>query len=206
MARHVKDKYVQASTHGDLRSRSAFKLLQMNEKYKFIRPNSRVIDLGSAPGGWSLSMSKTVKQSAGGRIIAVDLLPMDPIENVHFIQGDFTSPETQKNILLAARGPELTQIDVVVSDMLMNTCGHKETDHFRSMELLYSILDFTKSCNDDPPSLPSKPHKIAIVAKYYRGSDEEEMLECFREAGHVVKVVKPDASRKASREVYLLAQ
>lgn len=177
---------------GDLRSRSAFKFLEMNDKYEIVKPNSRVLDLGAAPGGWSLVLrDKVVRGNLGGRIVAVDLLEMAPIQGVDFVRGDFTLQATQQQV-----GRLLPVIDVILSDALMNTSGHRETDHIRSMELVEAILAFAEAC---PRPLPT------LLAKYYRGGEEARMLQRCRAAGYAnVRTIKPDASRKESREVYLL--
>jgi len=199
MRRHVNDKYVKAASEQDLRSRSAFKLIEMNNRYKFINASSRVVDLGSAPGGWSLALSeKVVRQSAGGRIVAVDLLSMAAIEGVDFIQGDFTETAVQQRVR-----DLIPLIDVVISDALMNTTGHRDTDHLRSVELVESALEFALG------SMATSPHSKAVLptllAKYYRGSEEAQLLKRLRMAGYNdVRTIKPDASRKESREIYCL--
>jgi len=191
LRRHVGDKYVKAAVSGDLRSRSAFKLLEMNDKYEIVKANSRVLDLGAAPGGWSLTLRDKVVR--GGRIVAVDLLEMAPIQGVDFVRGDFTLQATQQQVSRL-----LPAIDVILSDALMNTSGHRDTDHFRSMELVEAILVFAEAC---PRPLPT------LLAKYYRGGEEATLLRRCRSAGYAnVRTIKPDASRKESREVYLLCK
>jgi len=126
------------------------------------------------------------------RIVAVDLLTMEPVEGVEFVQGDFTSADTQRRIREL-----LPTVDVICSDMLMNTSGHRDTDHTRSMQLVEAALAFAESCG---PPLPT------LLAKYYRGPDERELLERCRRMGYAsVRSVKPEASRAESREMYLLA-
>ena len=203
MRRHVNDKYVKAASEQDLRSRSAFKLIEMNNRYKFINASSRVVDLGSAPGGWSLALSeKVVKQSAGGRIVAVDLLSMAAIDGVGFIQGDFTEPEVQRRVR-----DLIPFIDVVISDALMNTTGHRDTDHLRSVELVESALEFAIGSMAHSPHPHSKAVLPTLLAKYYRGSEETQLLKRIRMAGYKdVRTIKPDASRKESREIYCLCR
>jgi len=190
LSRHVKDKYVISAADQGLRSRSSFKLLQLNEKHRFLKPSSCVVDLGAAPGGWSVAMTR---QGLARRVVAVDLLAMDPIDDrVKFIQGDFTDPDVQRKVIDAAAG----HIDVICSDMLANTTGHRETDHFRSMELLEAIFfDFARGLSK----------RATVLAKYYRGADEAAFIAELRKEGYEVRTLKPDASRKESREMFLLA-
>ena len=199
LARHVGDKYVKAAAAESLRSRSSFKLLEMNAKHRFLRPSSKVIDLGSAPGGWSQAMRDKIGVK---HIVAVDLLDMEPIEGVAFIRGDFTNVETQQRVR------ELSPaIDVIVSDALMNTSGHRETDHARSMQLVEAILDFAVAAAAGSSSSSSSGRLPTLLAKYYRGGEERALLERCRALGWAsVRSVKPDASRPESREMYLLAQ
>ncbi len=225
MQRHVSDPYVKAAVAQDLRSRSAFKLIQIQEKHKFIKPNHIVVDLGASPGGWSLHVSKLLlpqrlclknvvatsehratlphnsiasSNSNADRddltpLVAVDLLPMDPVPNCRFIEGDFTKNSVQAEIS-AALGHK--GCDVLLSDMLQNTCGRPSDDHFRSVDLVYSVLAFG-----------STHVRVGgtVLAKFLRGADEQELLAAARKEYLSVKVVKPDASRKESAEVYLLA-
>jgi len=199
LSRHVKDKYVRSATEQDLRSRGAFKLLQLNEKHRFLKPSSCVVDLGAAPGGWSVAMTR---QGLARRVVAVDLLTMDPIDGVEFIQGDFTDPGVQSKVIDAAAG----HIDVICSDMLANTTGHRETDHFRSMELLEAIFLFARGLSQGlGQGQPTSSKRATVLAKYYRGADEAAFISELREEGYVVRTLKPDASRKESREMFLLA-
>lgn len=195
LARHVADKFVKAAAQQDLRSRSAFKLLQINDKYKLLKANAVVVDLGSSPGGWSVAASR-VLSAEKGRILAVDLLPMEQVPGVQFIQGDFTSPAVQDKITAFVSANQRPV--VLLSDMLHNTTGHGDLDHLRSMDLLHSVLDFV-------PVLVSAAglSSITVLAKYYQGRDEKELLDEFRGRFSIVKAIKPEASRKESREMYL---
>lgn len=190
--RHVKDHYVQEAKKQDVRARSAFKLQEIQEKYKIIHKHDLVIDLGAAPGGWSVMASKWI--AGGGQVIAVDLLPVHPIPYTTILQGDFTSPLTQQKLLEVMSGK---QANVILSDMLQNTSGSADRDHFLSIELSFQALDFCQQY-----LLPSGH----FICKYLQGEDEQEWLEEVKKLFHEVKVVKPKASRSESREVYLVAR
>lgn len=190
--RHVNDHYVQQAKKQDLRARSAFKLQEIQDKHQFIKPNSIIVDLGAAPGGWSVVASKVIDGTKGGHIIALDLLPMEPVPNTTIIQGDFTS-ELVKDQLRQLLGGK--KANVVLSDMLHNTTGQHDRDHFKSIDLAMQALDFSKDQLDV---------KGNFLCKYLRGSDENELIEYAKELFQVVKTVKPSSSRSESREVFLL--
>ena len=205
--RHISDSYVRQAKDQDLRSRAFFKLEEVQAKYKLIRPGAFVIDLGCAPGGWSLAAAKILfgnsnnnnnnssNSSSGksGLIIGIDLLEMQPIDNVTFIRGDFLKPEMQAKITQLSGG---RKADLILSDMLQNTSGHHSTDHFRSIDLCLTALEF---------SVDSLSTNGSILCKYLQGSDERDMVDRFRNDFAEVKVVKPRASRRESSEVFLLA-
>lgn len=204
LARHIGDKYVRAAQQQDLRSRSAFKLLQIDDKYKLLKGNAVVVDLGSSPGGWSVAASRVMSEQHKEtdnepRILAVDLLPMEPVTGVHFVQGDFTATSVQEKIrsFVGKRVGARSKV-LVLSDMLQNTTGNGDLDHLRSMDLMQTLLDFV-------PDLVSSASlsSLTLLAKYYQGRDEKEMQADYRRCFSVVKVVKPEASRKESREMYL---
>jgi 23S rRNA (uridine2552-2'-O)-methyltransferase len=190
--RHVNDHFVQEAQKHDLRARSAFKLQEMQEKHKFIKAHHIVVDLGAAPGGWSVVVSKLLDVSKGGRVVAVDLLPMEPVPHTIVIQGDFTSVIVQQQLRDSLGGKKA---NVIVSDMLQNTTGQHDRDHFRSIELCMQALDFCKE------QLESKG---SFLCKYLRGSDEKELIDYARQIFRVVKTIKPKSSRSESREMYLL--
>jgi 23S rRNA (uridine2552-2'-O)-methyltransferase len=171
MKRHVKDPYVKQAVAQDLRSRSAFKLMQIQDKHKILRPTDTVVDLGAAPGGWSLCVSKLLQHDLpaskadgdtdadGGvraRLVAVDLLPMEPVPHCHFIEGSFTSAAVRAAVSAALRG---RGCHVLLSDMLQNTSGRPADDHFRSVELVQAVLDFAR---DDAHLRPNG----TLLAKY----------------------------------------
>lgn len=191
--RHVNDPFVQEAKRQDLRARSAFKLQEIHDKHKLVRPDSLVIDLGAAPGGWSVVASRLLDPLKGGRIVAVDLLPMEAVPHTAFVQGDFTSAAVQRQIAELLRG---ARADVVISDMLHNTTGNHDADHFKSVDLSLQALDFSRDHLDT---------KGSFLCKYLRGSDEKELLSYAQEMFQTVKSVKPKSSRSESREVFLLA-
>ena len=191
--RHVNDPYVKGAYDNDLRSRSAFKFVEMNEKYRLVRPHDFVIDLGAAPGGWSLACSKVLVEEKGGYLVAVDLLPIEPIApHCEIICGNFYSAAVRRQLkALGGRKP-----DVVLSDMLMNTMGHRNTDHVRSIELCHAALDF---------AVENLIHGGIFLGKFLQGADEKELRVAAENRFSKVKLVKPNASRSESSEIYLLA-
>lgn len=192
--RHKNDSYVKKSIQQDLRARSAFKLQEIQTKYKLIRSSDFVLDMGAAPGGWSVIASKLLGPS--GLLISVDLLPIEPIKDTphsHIIQGDMLSSSVKDQIRSISKG---RLMDVVMSDMMVNMCGEKSTDHFRSMDLCHFALSYCETF------LKPGGH---FVCKYFRGSDEKELLDETKLLFGSVKVIKPDASRSESSEMYLVA-
>ena len=189
--KHIKDPYVQKAQHDGYRSRAAYKLLELNEKDHIIRKGMSVVDLGAAPGGWSQVAIKLV--GARGRVIGLDLLPMDPIDGVDFIQGDFTEDEPLAKLLLAINNEKL---DVVISDMAPNLSGNKTIDQPRVLYLLELALDFVKQT--------LKPGG-SFVCKIFQGEGSEAFAKELKKHFKVVKWRKPKASKPASRERYLVA-
>jgi len=194
LSRHTKDTYVQQAIKQDLRARSAFKLQEIQEKHKFIKPSSVVIDLGAAPGGWSVVASKIINPAQGGKIIAIDLLDMAGVPFTTLIQGDFTSARIQLEIIKHLPLPS-QQAHVVMSDMLHNTTGHSDTDHYKSIELVSQTLSFCET---------HLKKDGAMLCKYLQGVDEQEMMQEAREMFEKVLRVKPKSSRPESKEMYLL--
>ena len=197
--RHKNDAFVKLAAKEDMRSRSAFKLIELQEKFRFIRHNDYVVDLGSAPGGWSLATSRIL--SSSGLLCSIDLLPMEPIEeagiDAHFFQGNFQSKEVQEHVRTLGISKRRNFVDVVISDMLGNSSGNHAQDHFRSMDLCRTALGFCVG------NLRPTGH---FVAKYLRGSDEVELIGLMRRLFIDVRVVKPKASRSESSEMYVLAR
>ncbi|GAB3017936.1 23S rRNA (uridine(2552)-2'-O)-methyltransferase RlmE [Bowmanella dokdonensis] len=192
MDEHVNDPYVKKAQVDGYRSRASYKLLEINEKDKLFRPGSVVMDLGSAPGGWSQVVAPIVGDS--GRLIASDILPMDSIIGVDFIQGDFTEEAVYEQILQALGD---NKVDVVISDMAPNQSGVKTTDQYASMHLVELALDMSRNV--------LKPGGC-FCAKVFQGVGYEEYVKDVRSSFDKVLVRKPAASRPRSREVYLVAK
>ncbi len=188
---HFDDKYVQQAQKLGLRSRAVFKIDEIQLKDKLIKPGMTVVDLGAAPGGWSQFAVEQVGDK--GRVIACDILPMDPIAGVDFLQGDFRE-EAVLAALLERVGD--AKVDVVMSDMAPNMSGTLAVDQPRSMYLVELALEMCKEVLAPNGS---------FVVKVFQGVGSEEYLKSVRELFKVVKVRKPDSSRARSREVYIVA-
>jgi 23S rRNA (uridine2552-2'-O)-methyltransferase len=188
LRRHVSDPYVRQARAQGYRSRSAFKLLQIDAKEKILRRGQVVVDLGAAPGGWSQVAANKVKPS--GRVIAIDLLPIAPISGVTLLKGDFRS-ESLHQALADAKA------DVVLSDLSPNLSGIGNVDQARALELTTAAIDFCCKV--------LKPEGV-FVAKAFHGEAFEEVLKRLRATFGKVKVVKPLASRGESAETYVLAR
>jgi len=189
--RHFNDAYVKKAQQVGYRSRAAFKLLEIQEKDRLIKPGMRVVDLGAAPGGWCQVARDLVGDK--GRIIALDILPMDPMAGVDIIQGDFREDgplEALRNLL----GGE--PVDLVISDMSPNVTGVGSVDQPRAMYLCELALDFAREC--------LKPGG-GFVIKVFQGTGFDEYLKSMRQSFGRVVSRKPDASRSKSREIYLVA-
>jgi len=192
LAEHFDDHYVKMAQQQGLRSRSAFKLLELQEKYHLIRPGMVVVDLGAAPGGWSQVAAPLAGES--GKILALDLLDMDPLEGVEFVQGDFTEDESLHALEALLNGRE---VDLVLSDMAPNMSGMSTIDQARAMYLAELALEFVRS--------HLKPGGDYVV-KLFQGTDFDNYVREVRSLFGKVQVRKPKASRPRSREVYLLAR
>jgi 23S rRNA (uridine2552-2'-O)-methyltransferase len=192
LAEHFDDHYVRLAQQKGLRSRSAFKLLELQEKYKLVKPGMVVVDLGAAPGGWC----QVVRPLTGdkGRVFALDILDMDPIHGVEFIHGDFTEDKALEELEAALDGQE---VDLVLSDMAPNMSGMTTIDQAKAMYLAELALEFVKS--------HLKPGGDFVV-KLFQGTDFDRYVREVRSLFNKVRVRKPKASRPRSREVYLLAR
>lgn len=191
LARQLNDPYVLKAKIDGYRSRAAYKLLEIHDKFHLFKPKMKVIDLGAAPGGWSQVAARLTK-SENNEIIAVDLLEIEPIIGVQSIQKDFYSSDTEQIITSMIGG----KADVVMSDMAANTTGHASTDHIRTLDLCEHALDFALKI------LKPGGH---FVTKIFRGGAENGVLSKVKMNFHTVKHFKPAASRKESVEVYLVA-
>ncbi|MBX6746408.1 MAG: RlmE family RNA methyltransferase [Acetobacteraceae bacterium] len=190
LERQLNDPYVRAAQSRGFRSRAAFKLLEMDEKYRLLKPGSRVVDLGAAPGGWT----QVAVEKAGpkGRVVALDLLAMDPVPGATVLQGDFQDAAAEQAVLAALDGPA----DLVLSDMAPNTTGHAATDHLRIIALAELALDF---------ALKVLSPGGGFVAKVFQGGSEKGLLDTLKRNFTAVRHVKPPASRKDSSELYVVA-
>ena len=191
MKEHFDDEYVKKAQKLGLRSRAVFKIEEINNKDKLIKPGMKVVDLGAAPGGWSEYASKVVGDN--GLVVACDILPMDPIAGVQFLQGDFREEAVLDALLTRINGKN---IDVVMSDMAANFTGNDAADSARSMYLVELALDMCTQV--------LKPNG-AFVVKVFQGEGFEQFMKDVRSAFKTVKTRKPDSSRARSREVYLVA-
>jgi 23S rRNA (uridine2552-2'-O)-methyltransferase len=189
---HVNDTYVKKAQVDGYRARAAYKLLEINEKDKLIRPTMMVVDLGSAPGSWSQIAGRLV--GVKGRVIASDILPMDSLEHVDFIQGDFTE-EAVFNQIMDKLGGNLA--DVVISDMSPNLSGVDAVDQASSMYLVELALDMARNV--------LKP-KGDFVAKVFHGEGYDDYVKDVRRSFDKVVIRKPDSSRARSREVYVVGK
>ncbi len=189
---HFSDKYVIQSQQEGYRGRAAYKLIELDKKYHLIQPGMRVIDLGAAPGSWSQVAARKVGQK--GQIIASDILPMDPIEHVDFIPGDFREQNILDTIIKKA---ENKPFDLVLSDMAPNMSGMPAVDQPRSMYLAELALELAVLLLD---------RKGSFLVKVFHGEGFDEFVRRLRENFNSVSIKKPDASRPRSKEVYALAR
>jgi len=189
---HVKDPYVVQSQRDGYRSRASYKLLEIVEKTRMIKPGMTVVDLGSAPGGWSQVAAKLVGHK--GSVVAVDILPMNPIAGVDFIQGDFTEEEILAELLKKIGNKP---VDLVISDMAPNLTGMKAVDQPAVVYLAELAVDLAQQV---------LPQDGIFIAKLFQGEGFDEFVRNTRKVFNVVSLKKPDASRSKSREVYLVAK
>ncbi|MFY9178257.1 MAG: 23S rRNA (uridine(2552)-2'-O)-methyltransferase RlmE [Venatoribacter sp.] len=189
---HVDDIWVQKAQQDGYRTRASYKLIELNEKDQLIKPGYIVLDLGSAPGGWSQVVAQ--KQNGNGIVIASDILPMDPIADVTFIQGDFTEQSVFEEIMQAVNN---RPVDLVISDMAPNMSGMTSIDQPGAMYLVELALDMAKQT--------LKPNGT-FVAKVFQGEGFESYVEDVKQNFSKVLIRKPKASRPRSREVYIVGK
>ena len=183
-----RDQFFKKSKVLGYRSRSAFKLLELNKKFDFIKKNSNLLDIGSTPGGWSQVASKII---TNGRILAVDITLMEKIKNVIFFKNDFLEEKTQEKILNTFG----TKIDVIVSDMAENTTGNKSVDSIRTNNLCSTVVNF---------SLKLLNKKGTLICKLFMGEDFLEVKNLAKKNFKKVDFFKPEASRSESKETYII--
>lgn len=194
LERQLNDPYVAAAKREGYRSRAAFKLKEMDAKYRLLRPGARVVDLGAAPGGWAQVAADRVRAVDGkGQVVAIDLLDMEPVPGVAFLKLDFmdpTAPARLKALLREGRA------DIVLSDMAAQGTGHTRTDHLRIMALAEAAAEFASEVLVEGG---------AFICKVLQGGTERELLDSLKKAFATVRHVKPPASRAESAELYVVA-
>jgi 23S rRNA (uridine2552-2'-O)-methyltransferase len=191
LERQLNDPYVARAKLEGLRSRAAFKLMEMDDKFRLLKPGAKVVDLGAAPGGWSQIAAQRV--GAGGRVAAIDLLEMPAIPGVEFLHLDFLEPAAPDQLKALIDGPA----DVVLCDMAANATGHRKTDHLRIVALAETAAMFAREVLRPGGS---------FLCKVLQGGTEAELLTSLKRDFATVKHVKPAASRSGSAELYVLAQ
>jgi len=193
ISRQLNDPYVSEAQKRGFRSRSAFKLLQINEKFNLLKSGMSIIDLGCAPGGWLQVMSEEISKNSKGKIVGIDLLETDALPDVKILVGDINDQEIIDQVKIFFKGQK---VNGVVSDMAADTTGHKPTDHIRTTMLLENAIeiafDFLKKDG-------------FFLGKCFKGGTEASVLNTLNNSFKTVKHVKPDASRKESVESYVLA-
>ncbi|MBL8599368.1 MAG: RlmE family RNA methyltransferase [Devosia sp.] len=195
LQRQLNDPYVAQAKAEGLRSRAAYKLIELNERYNLLHKGMRVVDLGAAPGGWSLVAAPIVGTTADNPlIVGIDYLDMDPIEGVVLLKKDFNDPDAPDALIAALGGHKP---DLVMSDMAAPTTGHRATDHLRIMQLVELAADF---------AVQVLAPGGAFIAKVFQGGTEHELLHLLKRHFTTTLHAKPPASRKESAESYLVAK
>jgi 23S rRNA (uridine2552-2'-O)-methyltransferase len=189
LGRQLNDPYVAEAKRQGYRSRAAFKLIEIDDKLRLLRPGARVVDLGAAPGGWTQVAAQRVK---GGQVVALDVLEMDPVPGATVLRADFYAPDALDQLRAALGGPA----DLVLSDMAPPTTGETDTDHLRIMSLAETALAF---------ALEALKPGGTFVVKLRQGSGEQEFFAGLRRHFATVRRIKPPASRPESSEVFIVA-
>jgi 23S rRNA (uridine2552-2'-O)-methyltransferase len=188
LERQLNDPYVAAAQAQGWRSRAAFKLIELDDKYQLLKPGTRVLDLGAAPGGWS----QVAVQRGAALVLGLDLLFIEPLSGATFLQGDFNDADMPERLLALLGG----KVDLVLSDIAPNTTGHASTDHVRIVALAELAFDFAVQV-----LVPGG----AFVAKVFQGGSEKQLLAPMKRVFASVRHAKPPASRKESSELYVVA-
>jgi 23S rRNA (uridine2552-2'-O)-methyltransferase len=193
LERQLNDPYVARAKREGFRSRAAYKLAEIDDKHRFLKAGAKVVDLGAAPGGWAQVAAKRVRAGeGGGHVVAIDLLDIDPVPGVDFVQLDFMADDAPDRLKSMLDGPA----DVVLSDMAANATGHRQTDHLKIMGLAEAAAAFAREV--------LRPGG-AFLAKVLQGGTEGQLLASLKRDFASVKHVKPAASRSDSAELYVLA-
>jgi 23S rRNA (uridine2552-2'-O)-methyltransferase len=188
MRRHLSDPYVHAAKAAGWRSRAAFKLIELNDKFRFLKHGQRVVDLGCAPGGWT----QVVVKRGAVAVVGIDLLPVEHIEGATLLQMDFMAPEAPEALMQHLGG----KADIVMSDMAPNTTGHRETDHLRILGLAEMAIEF--ACANLSPG-------GVFITKLFQGAGSQELMTILKTRFDTVRHAKPKASRVESSESYIVA-
>jgi len=191
LERQLNDPFVAKAKAAGYRSRAAFKLLEIDQRFGLMKPGGRVVDLGAAPGGWAQAAVRAV--GPRGQVVGVDLVPIEPVAGAQFLRGDFLDDAVRAQAAQALGGPA----DAVLSDMAASASGHRGADHLRIIALCEAALDFAEDV-----LAPGG----AFCAKVLRGGAEGELLARMKRAFTTVKHMKPQASRSESSEIYVVAQ
>ncbi len=193
LERQLNDPYVAEARRQGYRSRAAFKLIEIDDRYGLLKPGGRVVDLGAAPGGWAqVAVARTGALDGKGRVVALDINPFEPVEGAICIEADFLAEDAPDRIVDALKG----EADLVMSDMAAPATGHRKTDHLKIMALCEAALDFAREV-----LAPGG----AFLAKVFQGGTEHELLAEMKRDFTTVRHVKPKASRPESAELYVLA-
>lgn len=196
LLRQINDPFVERAKAEGWRSRAAFKIIEIDEKFKLFKKKKVVVDLGAAPGGWS---QYAVTKVGEHNVVGIDLLEIDPIKGVQFVQQDFLDENAVENITSLLKGVPYNKsgkCDILLSDMAANTMGDARTDHIRIIALLEEALDFAENILAD---------KGCFVGKIFQGGSSDEIVKKLRKNFSVVRYFKPESSRKDSSETYLVA-
>lgn len=194
LMRQLNDPLVQKAKQMGYRSRAAFKIIEIDNKFKIFKKNKIVVDLGAAPGGWS---QIALEKCGENNVFGIDLLEIEPLTGIHFIQGDFLDENMPQKISdLIHEKTKRTKCDILMSDMAANTTGDKKLDHLRIITLLEEALYFGQNILN---------HNGTFIGKIFQGGSSDEILQILRKNFSVVKYFKPESSRKDSKETYLVA-
>jgi len=197
LERQLNDPYVAEAKKRGYRSRAAFKLLQMDERFHFLRPGARVVDLGAAPGGWTQVAADQVLKNGKGKIVGIDILEMEPVPGATILHLDFMTDEAPQRLkALLGDGNKGGEADVVLSDMAASATGHQQTDHLKIMALAETAYQFASEV-----LAPGG----AFIAKVLQGGATGDLLKTLKRDFAEVRHVKPPASRKDSAEIYVVA-
>jgi 23S rRNA (uridine2552-2'-O)-methyltransferase len=193
LKRQLDDPYVRRAQAEGYRSRAAYKLIEIDDKYRLLERGAKVLDLGAAPGGWSqVAAARAGAGKDGGRVVAIDLLDIEPIPNVDFARLDFLAEDAPERLRAMLGGPA----DVVLCDMAANATGHRKTDHLKIMALVEAAAEFAREVLSPGG---------AFLAKVIQGGTENELLASLKRDFASVRHIKPPASRSDSAELYVLA-